>query len=77
MILEEITYKRNDSFFVIMRNEGVIDCFNLAGYMDYQRDDLEPAIKAEFEDFEVRIHKIMINFLLSLWRLYENSSGMR
>ena len=45
--------------------------------MDYQRDDLEPAIKAEFEDFEVRIPKIMINFLLSLWRLYENSSGMR
>ena len=36
------------------KTNKVVDCFN---FRIYDRDDFEPAVKAKFEDFEVRIPK--------------------
>lgn len=58
------------TFFSYKETERVTDCFNLAGYMAYQRDDFEPAIKAKFEDFEVRIPKNYDKLLTQIYGDY-------
>lgn len=57
-------------FFSYKETERVTDCFNLAGYMAYQRDDFEPAINAKFEDFEVRIPKNYDKLLTQIYGDY-------
>lgn len=58
------------TFFNNKETERVTDCFNLAGYMAYQRDDFEPAIKAKFEDLEVRIPKNYDKLLTQIYGDY-------
>ena len=58
------------TFFNNKETERVVDCFNLAGYMPYQRDDFEPAIKAKFEDFEVKIPKNYDKLLTQIYGDY-------
>lgn len=58
------------TFFSNKETERVVDFCNLAGYMAYQRDDFEPAIKAKFEDFEVRIPKNYDNLLTQIYGDY-------
>ena len=58
------------TFFSYKETERVVDCFNLAGYMPYQRSDFEPAIKAKFEDFEVRIPKNYDKLLTQIYGDY-------
>ena len=43
------------TFYNKKETEKVVDWFNLCGFMPYERNYFEPALKAQFEDFEVRI----------------------
>lgn len=67
--MEEITHKRDD-LFRNKETERVVDCFNLAGYMPYQRNDFEPAIEAKFEDFKVKIPKNYDKILTQIYGDY-------
>ena len=58
------------TFFNYKETERVVDCCNLAGYMAYQKEDFEPAIKAKFEDFEVRIPKNYDRILTQIYGDY-------
>ena len=58
------------TFFNNKKTNRVVDCFNLAGYMAYDRDDFEPALKAKFEDFEVRIPKNYDKLLTQIYGDY-------
>ena len=58
------------TFFSYKETERVTDCVNLAGYMAYQRDDFEPALKAKFEDFEVKIPKNYDKILTQIYGDY-------
>ena len=64
LLTKEITFFNNK------KTERVTDCFNLGGYMPYQRDDFEPAIKAQFEDFEVNIPKNYDKLLTQIYGDY-------
>ena len=58
------------TFYSFKETERVVDCFNLAGYMPYQRNDFEPAIKAKFEDLDVRIPKNYDKLLTQIYGDY-------
>ena len=64
LLTKEITFFNNNE------TERVTDCFNLGGYMPYQRDDFEPSIKAQFEDFEVSIPKNYDKLLTQIYGDY-------
>ena len=64
LLTKEITFFNNKE------TEKVTDCFNLAGFMAYQRDDFEPAIKVPFEDFEVTIPKNYDKLLTQIYGDY-------
>ena len=62
--------KKEMTFFNNKETERVVDCFNLAGYTPYLRDDFEPALMAKFEDFEVRIPKNYDKLLTQIYGDY-------
>ena len=62
--------KKEMTFFNYNETERVVDCCNLAGYMAYNRNDFEPAIKAKFENFEVRIPKNYDKILTQIYGDY-------
>ena len=62
--------KKEITFFSNKKTERVVDCFNLCGYMPYQREDFEPAINAKFEDFDVKIPKNYDKLLTQIYGDY-------
>ena len=57
-------------FFGNKNTDKVVDCFNSNGFMPYQRDDFEPAVKASFENFEVKIPKNYDKLLTQIFGNY-------
>lgn len=63
-------FTKEITFFNYKKTERVTDCFSPSGYIAFQRDDFEPAVKAKFENFEVRIPKNYDKILTQIYGDY-------